>query len=398
VLLAAVLGASGRGRACEYDPRAFADLLEPPPAAPVVIAAGLERSAPVPGGPASSAELWVRLEPPERVPALPKYHGDGEVLLGGLPAEERARPLAYRIEVVSEEESSWVMVPPRMVQSTATGELELRVPTRTDPVASRRPVSFAFRVSAVDADGDVGPASPPVWVGAAGAFARRSSPRPDQALCLILLFSLLGLWQWYRSESSQAARVRVAAASALCAVLFLSATGAMPWFSVHDPGGRTPEIECYLGTEQACASYLPDAHESMTGGDPLERARRHFQLYRWSYSAHAIHLGQAVTVLFLVPALIWLLVAPVSRMAQASMAVGAFAAGFTLLVSLFYVSTRPGWLSADSYWTFDLVLLAASNIAVAAVLILRSGFTAVELPSLPAALARLRRRPRSASR
>ena len=89
----------------------------------------------------------------------------------------------------------------------------------------------------------------------------------------------------------------------------------------------------------------------------------------------------------LLPALIWLLVEPRSRPAQATAAVGATVASFALLAIAFYRGTMPGWLIVERYATFDVAMLAAGAVVVAVVAIVRHSFAIHGHPAPPRAIA-----------
>lgn len=161
-------------------------------------------------------------------------------------------------------------------------------------------------------------------------------PRSDQVLFVGLALGVGSLWSRYRQAESPETKLRLAALTALLAVVLLSVTSTMPWMEVD-------------------AAVLRAAAP-------------------WNAAATAVGMGQTTVLALLLPALIWLLVEPRHLAAQAATAVGASVAGFTILAILLAVESIPSPLSATLYWTADLALLACSTIVVATVLIVRQSF------------------------
>ena len=191
------------------------------------------------------------------------------------------------------------------------------------------------------------------WIGAliAGLIVPRllestELPRSDQVLFGALAIGVGLLWSRYRREESPETKLRLAALAALVSVVLLSVTSAMPW------------IEGVRG--------LAPAHCNAAAVD--------LEIARWQAAATAVSMGQVTTLALLLPALIWLLVEPRQRAAQAAAAVGASVAGFTILAVLLYVESIPVSMERTLTWTPDLALLACSSIVVAAVLIVRQSF------------------------
>lgn len=249
------------------------------------------------------------------------------------------------------------------------------------------PFTVGFVVRAVDADGRMGPPSLPQFVSHAGSALAGAPPRADQILFGMLALGLFALWRLYRRETCHEFKIRLASAAALSSLMFLSVTPAMPWMTVADPSGDRPAVECHLGDETACATYAPDG-----GPDPATlssaSALRVFELERWKSASAGVRVGLVLSLMLLLPALIWLSVAPRVRAAQAAVAVGASTAAFTLLATIFYRLSVPSWMQVQTHWTSDVALMAATNIAVATALIVRSAFTLAEPPRLPAAQVR----------
>jgi hypothetical protein len=258
------------------------------------------------------------------------------------------------------------------------------------PLDPGHPFGFSFQVRAIEDSGALGPPSAPVRVSHAGNAATTEAPRADQILFLLLVVGLFTLWAWYRSEHVVEDRIRLAGAVALASLLFLSVTPAMPWLATEDPAGTLPAVECALGHEVGCATYIPiEGPDPLRSGDPAAYLRA-FELQRWESAAGAVRIGQVMTLALLLPALIWLIVAPRSRAAQAATVVGASAAALTFVSVLLYRATVPSWLSADLYWTADLALLATANVVIAALLVVKHSFALLGPAPLPPAIARER--------
>lgn len=195
--------------------------------------------------------------------------------------------------------------------------------------------------------------------------------RTDHVLFTILVIGLGFLWTWYRRENNAEGKIRLAALAALASVVFLSVTSAMPWLSMPDDlaGGRP--VTCLLGQEGACV-FRAGVLGLMA--DAREPSLLAFDVERWQCASTALRMGQVTSLALLLPALIWLMVDPRHRAAQAATAVGASVAGFTLLVVLLYRQAVPEWIDARMFWTVDLALVASASIVVAAVLIVRQSF------------------------
>jgi hypothetical protein len=103
----------------------------------------------------------------------------------------------------------------------------------------------------------------------------------------------------------------------------------------------------------------------------------------------AVQVGQLLALLSLLPALIWLVVAPRQRAAQVAVALAAGSAAFTALAVLSYRLSLPSWLVADVSGAADVALITAVNIVVATSLAVRHGFLLDVRGELP--LARLLR-------
>jgi hypothetical protein len=252
--------------------------------------------------------------------------------------------------------------------------------------------TLGLRVRFVHADGSMSPASLPVFVNHKGMKNRPSSANADEVIALLCCFALFGLWFVYRRSDDPEHRIRIAAAVGLVSVLFLAASPALPWVNVDDPSGRMASVDCHLGDEAQCATYVPDA-----GPNPQSMSRvsaeRRFELTRWMGASSALRVGLILCLILLMPALIWLLVAPTLRAAQSAMAFGASAAGYTFLAAICYRITVPSWMSAESTYAFELTTMAAGNIVAAAAMVMLWSFRQSQgqtETSLPRAQARLK--------
>jgi hypothetical protein len=249
------------------------------------------------------------------------------------------------------------------------------------------PFVFGFRLRTA-VPGHLGPASDPTWISFSTAerAGERTAPRSDQVLFVLLICGLGLVWYWYRREESTESKIRLAALVALISVIFLSVTSAMPWLSVDaEPGTR---VSCLLGQEGSC---LYRASFSQASGSLYSIPSVAYEIQRWQCASAALRMGQVTALALLLPALVWLLVDPRHRAAQAATAVGASVGGFVFLVGLLYRHSTPSWLDADLYWTADIALVTASHIVVAAILVVRQSFALLApAPPLPRATARFR--------
>ena len=268
-------------------------------------------------------------------------------------------------------------------------------PTRSQGPGGSEPLLFAFEVRAVDADGHIGPPSAPIWVSAtpdAGDQRGGAPPRSDHILFLLLFVGLAMVWTWYRRERTPDGKIRLAALGALTSVVFLAVTAAMPWLSVGASSGSGGSVVCLLGQEGACVAR--SGVDALAGAGAVGHTALSsvaFQVQRWQCASAALRMGQITALALLLPALIWLLVDPRHRAAQALTAVGASVAAFTFMVVLLYQHAMPGWLDARVFWTDDIALLASASIVVAAVLVVRQSFALLGRPTaLPRAIIRSR--------
>ena len=201
-----------------------------------------------------------------------------------------------------------------------------------------------------------------------------AAPRSDHVLFAVLAIGLGVRWARYRRDPSPEAKIRFAALAALVSVVLLSVTAAMPWV-VLDAGSGGAHVLCLLGQEGACAARA-GAPPLIVASEPATTLQA-FEVQRWLCASAALRMGQVMALSLLLPALIWLLVDPRHRAAQAATAVGASVAGFTLLVVFLYRASVPAWLDGELTWTADIALLAAGAIVVASVLIVRQSFALI---------------------
>jgi hypothetical protein len=163
----------------------------------------------------------------------------------------------------------------------------------------------------------------------------------------------------------------------------------MPWVSLVGETSDAP-IRCLLGQEGLCAYRSGSIHATAAAGHESLTVLSG-EIQRWQSASAALRMGQVTVLALLLPALIWLLVDPQHRAAQAATAVGASVGGFTLLMALLYRQSIPSWLEVDLHWTADIALSTACTIVVAAVLVVRQSFALIALSDrLPTAVARRR--------
>ena len=324
----------------------------------------------------SGGHLWVRLAPND--PLLPSTYVL-ELVGGRAPrglSDWWGRPISA--------DGDQLVVP-------------IRLPAAALDLSRSLPLVFSFQIRGIDAEGRTGAPSQPYWLSFDPAQPARAlsneAPRSDHVLFFLLAVALGILWYWYRREPSAESKIRLAALAALASVVFLSVTAAMPWFVVEaSQSGRSASIECLLGQEAACVHQAGSATLVAAGSDPSLLARVAFEVQRWQCASAALRMGQVTALALLLPALIWLLVDPRHRAAQAATAVGASVAGFTMMVVLLYRYSVPIWLRADQYWTADIALMTTTSIVVAAVLIVRQSFSFLSQSPIPTAVASYRRR------
>jgi hypothetical protein len=255
---------------------------------------------------------------------------------------------------------------------------QLRFPLDGDVAVPPFGVAVRVRALAYRTDADRGgPPSNALWV--ANPHPRSAARSGDAGRALFVGFALgLGLIAFgFRRAREPETRVRLAAVAALAGAVILLTTSGMPWL-----GSVAIGSDCLLGDEAICAAPPLGELDARQGVLAL------FELERWEASASAVRMGQLLAFALLLPALIWLLVEPRARPAQATCAVGASVAGFALLAIAFYRTTMPSWMVADPYVTFDLALLASGAIVAAAIAIVRQAFALVIPPGPPRAIVR----------
>lgn len=251
--------------------------------------------------------------------------------------------------------------------------------------------TLGYRLRFVFEDGSISTPSLPTFVSHSGSAEVQADPRTHKVLIVLCCMALFGLWIVYLRDSDPVHRIRVAAAVGLVSVLFLATSPALSWVSVSDPSGRMATVDCHLGDEAQCATYVPDA-----GPDPLSMSEvageRRFEVARWMSTSSALRIGLILCLVLLMPALIWLLVAPTLRVAQSAMVFGASAAGYTLLAALCYRLTVPGWMAVESGYALELTILTTANIVVAAGMVIFWSFQHLreDEVDLPTARARIR--------
>jgi hypothetical protein len=314
------------------------------------------------------------LAPPVLVEAgyEPPRFDDGEWRPGTLWLRlADAEAPAYMVERVGGDEP--LALSPLWYQPAAPQGGLLRLPLDGD--VGVPPFGVAVRVRPLDHR--IGPPSNALWVSNPHGS---SAPRGDdsQRTLFALLAGVLALLAiGFRRARDPETRVRFAVVGALTGAVILLATSGMPWMQSAEAG-----VECLLGDESLCAA--PPLAELAVRDAGLAL----FELERWQAGAAAVRMGQLLAFALLLPALIWLLVEPRARPAQATAAVGASVAAFAFLAVAFYRTTMPSWLIADLYVTFDLAMLAAGAIVLAAVAIVRQAFALGAPPEPPRAVAR----------
>ncbi|HEU5057161.1 MAG TPA: hypothetical protein VFU21_11575 [Kofleriaceae bacterium] len=360
-LIAAGLAlAPSAAAACKLNVRAPHGASIAPLEAPVILDAGFEPPA-NDGGHGMPGRLWIRL------------------------AEPGGADIRYILEPVAGHAPRGL---PWGTAMAAEGEhLVIPLDAASDP-GGPEPFVFGFRLRAA-APGHLGPPSDPTWISfsTADRAAERAVPRSDQVLFVLLVLGLALVWYWYRREESAESKIRLAALVALISVIFLSVTSAMPWLSLAAEPAAGP-VSCLLGQEGSCLFRAGAAYAAF---DDVTMPAVAYEIQRWQCASAALRMGQVTALALLLPALVWLLVDPRHRAAQAATAVGASVGGFVFLVALLYRHSTPSWLDADLYWTADIALVTASHIVVAAVLVVRQSFALLAPAApLPKATARYR--------
>jgi hypothetical protein len=251
--------------------------------------------------------------------------------------------------------------------------------------------TLGVRVRFVFEDGSLSTASLPTFITNEGSAVSEGGARADQVLMALCCASLLALWIVFRRDPDPVHRIRVSAAVGLVSVLFLATSPALSWVSVEDPSGRLATVNCHLGDETQCATYAPDSGPNPLSMSDISSERR-FEVARWMSASSALRIGLILCLVLLMPALVWLMVAPTLRPAQSAMAFGASAAGYTFLAAICYRLTVPSWMCVESSNAFELTMLTAGNIVVAAGMVIYWSFRHLESgkAELPEARARIR--------
>jgi hypothetical protein len=325
--------------------------IRPRAAPPVVLDAGFAPAAH--GGQGiAPGRLWIRLQPPH---GWTPHHYVLEPVAGHAP-----RGLPWGEPLTAENDLLHVA-------------LDVPLDSAAEPVGMR-PLVFGFRIRAVVYE-HRSRASETIWISfsAIDPVPERRAPRSDQVLFVLLVLGLGFVWYWYKREESAEGKIRLAALVGLISVVFLSVTSAMPWLSVDGDAG-IGRISCLLGQEASCLfRSATGATEATDATMPVVA----YEVQRWTCASAALRMGQVTALALLLPALVWLLVDPRHRAAQAATAVGASVGGFVLLVAMLYRQSTPSWLDADLYWTSDIALVTSSHIVIAAVLVVRQSFALV---------------------
>lgn len=223
---------------------------------------------------------------------------------------------------------------------------------------------------------------PSIALACAGQAAN-GTPSTDRIIFFLLAIGLGFLWHAYRSEHQPEFKIRLAAMAGLISTVFLAVTAAMPWVTVGVTGDSAG-VPCLPNQEMACL-YAADWSSPTFLSEPI--ATLAADMSWWRGASGALHLAQITVLTLLLPALIWLIVDPRSRGAQATCAVGATVAALAFLLTLLYVSAVPEWAMAEHAWTSDIALLTSGTIVCAAVLIIRQGLSYASPPSpLPRAV------------
>ncbi|MBL4636456.1 MAG: hypothetical protein JKY56_21540 [Kofleriaceae bacterium] len=228
-----------------------------------------------------------------------------------------------------------------------------------------QPFTLGFRIRYVYEDGSTSTASLPVFINHTAEAASHDGLRADQiviTLCaLLLLFLLLA----YRQADTRVGKIRIAAMLSLGSLLFLAASPALPWMSVSDDNHRYASIDCHLGNEVQCATYAPDA-----GPNPLSRAsalssehgQRRAEIVEWVGASSTLRSSIILCLILLLPALIWILVAPGLRAAHGAVFLGGSAAGYCFLAAVYYRVSIPSWMSVEHYSTMNLTIATTATI------------------------------------
>ncbi len=252
-----------------------------------------------------------------------------------------------------------------------------------------QPFTLGVRARFVLQDGSLSSPSLPVFIHHAGAAVHKEGVGADSVLMAFCVLALLALGMAFKREDNPVYRIRIAAGTAIVALFFLSVAPALSWQVVNDTSGMSPAVDCHLGDEAQCATYVPDA-----GPNPMSTsdvaAERRFELASWMGASSALRVGMVWCLVLLLPALVWLMIVPTLRPAQTAVAFGASAAGYTFLAALFYRLCTPSWMNVDVTRAFELTLLTSGTIFLAIGMIIRYALQ-LEAPArapLPSAVAK----------
>lgn len=235
-----------------------------------------------------------------------------------------------------------------------------------------QPFTLGLRFRFIYEDGSKSAASLPVFINHTGGVASHDGIRVDQVATFLCMSLLVLLWATYRRAETSVGKVRIAAVLSLTSLLFLAASPALPWMSIKDSTERYQSIDCHLGNEVQCATYAPDA-----GPNPVLRShspatnfgQRNVDVRDWVGASTALRSSLILCLILLLPALIWILVAPGLRAAHGAVFFGASAAGYCMFSALYFRATMPGWMHAEHYTTFDLTILCTGTIILSCGLI-----------------------------
>jgi hypothetical protein len=247
-----------------------------------------------------------------------------------------------------------------------------------------QPFTLGLRVRTVRSDGSLSPPSAPIFISYQGDALSNDGIAADHVLLFAVLISLACFFTLYRKHTDGETRIRLAAACALASLLFLTVTPALAWLKVEDPSGQLPSVDCSLGDEEQCATYVPDGGPNPVAAATASGPRR-TELAQWMACSASVRSGLVLSLILLLPALIWLLVVPRLRAAQCSVFIGATAAGYTLLTTLLYLVTVPTWVTASAYRSAEVTLLCCGGIVVATGIVIRESFALERGRELPRA-------------
>jgi hypothetical protein len=255
------------------------------------------------------------------------------------------------------------MVPARTAVALAIALLGLVVVSAAPAVACPAEgfdEASGFSIAAQPTMDTAGPIEIPGSLAAVPRLRTGGEPAFSGVALGLLVLTLTVFLYWYRREHEPEARIRVASAAGLWALIFWSCTSAMPWVGVVGDAGL--QAMCFLGAEGPCSVFFPENLAALygPGGDV-----HLFELYRWHHAVIGIRAGQTIALFFLLPSLIWLLIDPRNRLALSAAAICGFATAFALLATVYYRAVVPSWLDVEIYRTFTIAVISTSAIVVA---------------------------------